>query len=87
MYRKNAKSGSSIAAILLKGVVRTYQVVVSPWIAPRCRFVPTCSHYMSEAVQQHGFFRGSLLGLRRFFRCHPFNPGGLDPVPEREEER
>lgn len=65
-------------AVLL---VRGYQGIVSPWLAPRCRFHPSCSSYAIEALQQHGALRGMWLTLRRLGRCHPFHPGGHDPVP------
>ena len=67
-------------ALLL--MIRGYQLTVSP-LVPRgtCRFHPTCSVYGYEAVERHGIVRGSWLALRRLFRCHPFHPGGLDPVP------
>lgn len=66
---------------LIFGVLRCYQLILSPLLGPRCRFHPSCSHYMQEAVQTHGASRGLWLGLRRLARCHPFNPGGYDPVP------
>lgn len=64
------------------GVVRGYQRVVSPWIGNVCRFHPSCSAYMIEALEKHGGVKGLWLGIRRLCRCHPFNPGGFDPVPE-----
>jgi putative membrane protein insertion efficiency factor len=63
-------------------LIRLYQLVISPLLGPRCRFYPSCSHYTLEAVQLHGVFRGSYLGLRRILKCHPLHPGGVDPVPE-----
>jgi putative membrane protein insertion efficiency factor len=62
-------------------LVRGYQKGISPLLPPSCRFYPTCSHYMVEALQQFGAIRGGWLGLRRIGRCHPFHPGGYDPVP------
>jgi len=67
---------------LIKGLIRTYQVLISSWMPPRCRFYPTCSQYMLQAVERFGPFRGTLMGLRRLLRCHPFNDGGYDPLPE-----
>lgn len=72
---------------LLIGLVRGYAYLVSPFTLPRCRFFPTCSAYAEEALREHGPWRGSWLALRRFCRCHPFHPGGLDPVPRRDDVR
>lgn len=67
----------------LIAIVRLYQSLLSPLLGPRCRFYPSCSHYAVEALQRHGAIRGSGLALRRIVRCHPLNPGGIDPVPEK----
>jgi hypothetical protein len=61
--------------------IEAYQKVVSPWLGPRCRFHPSCSRYLHEAIRRHGIMRGITLGLLRLVRCHPFHPGGFDPVP------
>lgn len=61
--------------------IRAYQLLVSPLFPGCCRFAPTCSHYAAEALERHGFWRGLYLSLRRLLRCHPFHPGGWDPVP------
>jgi hypothetical protein len=66
-----------IALVLLRG----YKRVLSPLLPPMCRFEPTCSVYTMQAVERYGALRGSWLGVRRLARCHPFNPGGWDPVP------
>lgn len=63
------------------GAVRVYQIVVSPWLPPSCRFSPTCSEYTRQALIRHGILRGTWLSLRRLSRCHPFGSGGYDPVP------
>ncbi len=62
-------------------VVRAYQMMLSPLLPPSCRFTPSCSAYAHEALTRHGALRGSWLAARRLARCHPWNPGGYDPVP------
>ena len=62
-------------------LVRGYQVALSPLLPPSCRYYPSCSEYAVEALQKHGALRGSWLAVRRIARCHPFRPGGYDPVP------
>jgi putative membrane protein insertion efficiency factor len=71
----------TLSKALLLGLIRAYQLVVSPVIPPSCRFTPSCSHYAAEAVMKHGSVRGTALAMGRICRCHPFNPGGHDPVP------
>jgi putative membrane protein insertion efficiency factor len=66
---------------LALGLIRFYQRRVSPARPPACRFLPTCSQYGYEAIQKHGLLKGGLLTLWRLARCHPFHPGGYDPVP------
>ena len=61
--------------------IRGYQKVISPALPPSCRFYPSCSQYAIEAIARHGALRGSWLAARRLARCHPFHPGGGDPVP------
>ncbi|HEU19375.1 MAG TPA: membrane protein insertion efficiency factor YidD [Deltaproteobacteria bacterium] len=61
-------------------LIRFYQIAVSPLLPQSCRFYPTCSEYTMTAIKEYGPFRGSYLGLRRILRCHPFHPGGYDPV-------
>lgn len=66
---------------LLLFLLRLYKVVLSPILPPMCRFEPTCSVYAMRAVGKYGAVRGGWLSLKRLFRCHPFHPGGWDPVP------
>lgn len=61
--------------------IRVYQVVISPWLGPVCRFEPSCSRYAVTCLERHGAIRGSWLALLRLLRCHPFHPGGYDPPP------
>jgi len=69
-------------AVALK-LIRLYQVTVSKVMPSACRFSPTCSQYTYEAIKKFGIFRGIGLGIRRISRCHPFNPGGYDPLPSK----
>ena len=62
-------------------LILAYRRLISPWTPAACRFHPTCSAYAAEALRQHGLLRGLWLALRRVARCHPWHPGGLDPVP------
>jgi len=66
---------------LLVGLLRGYQYLISPLLGGHCRFYPSCSHYAVEAIETHGTVRGTGLALRRLLRCHPWHPGGYDPVP------
>jgi putative membrane protein insertion efficiency factor len=68
---------------ILIAVIRFYQKFISPLKPPSCRFYPTCSSYALVAINRFGAFRGGLLAVKRILRCHPYNPGGIDPVPER----
>jgi len=61
--------------------IRGYQVLISPLTPPSCRFTPTCSAYALTSVERYGVFKGGWLAIKRIARCHPFNPGGYDPVP------
>jgi putative membrane protein insertion efficiency factor len=61
-------------------LIRVYQRLISPLLPPSCRFTPTCSEYAVEAIKKRGAFRGSYMAARRLLRCHPFHPGGYDPV-------
>jgi len=86
-FRANpdAQANSGLVVRLLLGLLRGYKRWLSPAlhsISPMgCKFLPTCSEYAAEAVARHGALRGTWLAVRRLLRCHPFSPGGLDPVP------
>ncbi|MUG97337.1 membrane protein insertion efficiency factor YidD [Scytonema sp. UIC 10036] len=68
--------------LLLILPIRFYRIFISPMFPPSCRFQPTCSMYALQAIERFGVWRGSWLAIRRILRCHPFHPGGYDPVPE-----
>jgi putative membrane protein insertion efficiency factor len=68
---------------LLSGIVLLYRKLISPLLPRTCRYEPTCSAYALEALRLHGPFRGSALALKRIARCHPWAPGGVDPVPKK----
>ncbi|MGK2864136.1 MAG: membrane protein insertion efficiency factor YidD [Chitinophagaceae bacterium] len=62
-------------------LIKIYQLVISPWIGPKCRYQPTCSHYALEAFQKYGLLKGIWLTVKRIGRCHPWGGSGYDPVP------
>ena len=62
-------------------LIGIYQALLAPYVGAQCRFSPSCSHYACEALERHGSWRGLVLAAGRLLRCHPFCPGGLDPVP------
>ncbi|AWC34310.1 TPA: membrane protein insertion efficiency factor YidD [Bacillus cytotoxicus] len=69
------------------GIIRFYQKFISPMTPPTCRFYPTCSHYGLEAFQTYGALKGFWLTLKRILKCHPFHPGGFDPVPDKKDDK
>lgn len=71
----------TLTKTLALGLIRVYQLFISPLLPPACRFTPTCSQYSLEAISRYGVLKGGWLSLRRLLRCHPFHPGGYDPVP------
>ncbi|HEY8296399.1 MAG TPA: membrane protein insertion efficiency factor YidD [Candidatus Baltobacteraceae bacterium] len=82
--RSPPSSGGPSANVrsLLLAVLRLYKLVLSPLLPPACRFYPSCSEYAAQAIAKHGALRGSILAAKRLARCHPLNPGGVDPVPD-----
>lgn len=81
--KRESAAPARAANVARQGVVlliRTYQRFVSPLLGANCRFAPSCSRYAEEAVRRHGVLRGGRMAARRLLRCHPWNPGGWDPV-------
>lgn len=76
-------SGKAVSALqwIVSGLLRGYQFGISPLLPSACRFYPTCSEYMRQAVEKHGVTKGVWMGIKRLAKCHPFHEGGLDPVP------
>ena len=72
---------SSIARQAVLFILLIYKRMISPWMIPCCRYQPTCSEYAMEAVSKYGVIKGGWLATKRLLRCHPFHPGGWDPVP------
>lgn len=70
---------------LILGLIKVYQLTLSLFIGQQCRFHPTCSHYMAEAIQIHGVIKGVKMGSKRLSHCHPWHEGGYDPVPAKKQ--
>lgn len=77
------KAVASLPRLALVGIIRLYQLTVSPLLGPRCKYYPSCSHYGLEAVRRHGAVRGFALASWRVLRCNPWSHGGVDDVPEK----
>jgi len=86
-WRAVTKGLKRALVLLLVGLIRLYQLIISPLLGPRCRFWPSCSSYTIEALQVHGPFKGGWMAIRRIIKCHPGNPGGMDPVPGGRSEK
>jgi len=78
---------SRALALPLIALVKAYQLLISPLTGPSCRFYPSCSAYAVTALERHGPWRGTWLTVRRLLRCHPWNPGGVDHVPLKDDHR
>ncbi len=76
-------SWKTLPGQILLWLVRGYQIAISPMFAPSCRFYPTCSNYAMEAIREHGALKGAMLAAVRLGKCHPWHPGGFDPVPHK----
>ena len=72
---------NTILRMFILALIRGYQYVISPVLSPGCRFYPSCSHYAYEAVSRYGALKGLFLSFKRLLKCHPFHPGGVDPIP------
>lgn len=81
---KNRISDSLQKLFLL--AIKFYQMAISPYIGPHCRFTPTCSEYAYIAICRFGIFKGTYIAIRRLLKCHPFHQGGYDPVPEKNNK-
>lgn len=75
------KTKRNIIQKIIIYLIKVYQVGISPYIGAHCRYTPTCSTYFIQAVEKYGALKGSFLGIKRILRCHPWHPGGYDPVP------
>jgi hypothetical protein len=75
------KSAKEILSLPFIGLIKIYQLVISPWMGPSCRYTPTCSQYGIEALKKYGPIKGGWLTLKRIARCHPWSGHGHDPVP------
>ena len=82
MRPHGATQMGEILKTLMRGVIGLYQRWIAPAFPPACRFSPSCSYYALEAIERHGIVRGMFLTIRRLLRCHPYHPGGFDPVPK-----
>lgn len=87
MFRKILETISKACQRLFIFLIKSYQYLISPLLGPRCRFLPTCSHYSVEAISQHGVLLGLFYSVKRILRCHPFSAGGYDPVPTEKSKR
>jgi uncharacterized protein len=79
--RAVARMADAFCGALLTLLIKAYRLFLAPFLGPQCRFYPSCSVYCEEAIHTHGCVKGVWLGLRRLGKCHPFHPGGVDPVP------
>ena len=82
--RRSRSSLSKGLITVFKAPVIFYRKFISPLFPPTCRFSPTCSQYALEALEIHGPLKGTWLTVKRVIKCHPFHPGGIDPVPEKK---
>lgn len=86
LFKPNTTLGDLGMKIILIGLIKGYRLFISPLFPPTCRFQPTCSMYAIQAIERFGVFRGGWMSICRILRCHPFHPGGYDPVPEVQQK-
>ncbi|MDB5821468.1 MAG: rane protein insertion efficiency factor YidD [Herminiimonas sp.] len=77
---------SAIVKTALLFLIRAYRLAISPYLGQNCRFYPSCSEYAAEAIREHGARKGSILAAKRLGKCHPWHPGGADPVPRKQPD-
>jgi putative membrane protein insertion efficiency factor len=75
---------ANLGSRVVVGIIEVYRKAISPLFRPSCRFEPSCSLYACDAIREFGVIRGSWLAARRILKCHPFHPGGIDPIPRRQ---
>lgn len=78
--------GNAVKWVMIR-LIRLYQAIISPFLGPSCRHVPTCSNYTIEAIEEWGALKGFWLGLKRILKCHPWGSSGYDPVPKRDKSK
>ncbi len=85
MLRQIIRTTHQWLSAFFTGLIKVYRYLLGPVLGTCCRFYPTCSHYAETAIHRFGILKGSYLAVSRILRCHPFHPGGYDPVPDREK--
>ncbi len=76
-----------LSILPFKGLIRVYQIGISPWLGNNCRYTPTCSNYTLQALEEHGLFKGTWIGVKRISSCHPWGGSGYDPVPKNKKNK
>ncbi|MCF6767416.1 membrane protein insertion efficiency factor YidD [Thiotrichales bacterium 19S11-10] len=85
-FRKIIQTAQTLVAKIAITIVKTYQILISPILGPRCRFYPSCSKYTIDAINRFGIIYGGYLAIKRILRCNPLFKGGVDPVPNLNKE-
>ncbi len=79
-YRNYIQKLNKLTSLLFVQLIKVYRITISPWMGASCRFNPTCSVYSIEAIEKYGIAKGGFMSIKRILKCHPFHPGGNDPV-------